>query len=46
MAAVEFFPASPLREPFASLFAAAPAEGLAVVRQITKSHDNGMAAIV
>ena len=31
----EFFPASPLREPFASLFQAAPAEALALVRGIT-----------
>ena len=31
----QFFPASPLREPFASLFAAAPAEALALVRHVT-----------
>jgi hypothetical protein len=31
----QYFPASPLREPFASLFAAAPAEALALVRQVT-----------
>ena len=31
----EFFPASPLREPFASLFQVAPAEALALVRELT-----------
>jgi hypothetical protein len=30
-----FFPASPLREPFASLFKHAPAEALALVRELT-----------